>query len=154
MLFQQESSTGFSCYSSGEMSWTESLHRNGSAEAWSLGHFVSLTSHHLCFLLWYIKDAVYIMSLPTTLLAPAGRTEAAAATVTLGVLTICWIIQIWFLLAYSKHTHLTPTTWSCNLQIVFILEHYHIKVIYKSCVHPIIQCHIMQCSMDEKDHSG
>jgi len=110
MLFEQESSSGFSHYGSGEISWTESLHRNGSAEAGSLGHFVSPTSHHLYLLLGYIKDDVYIISLPNTLLALAGRTQAAADTVTLSVLTVHCIIQIWFVLVYSKHSHVTPTT--------------------------------------------
>lgn len=152
MLFQQESTSGFSHYGSGEMSWTESLHRNGSAEAGSFGHFISLTSHQLYLLLGYIKDAVYILSLPTTLLALAGRTQAATATVTPTVLTVCWMIQIWFVLAYSHHSRVTPTAWSCNLQKC--VEHYHIKVIYKSCVHSVVQCHMMQCSTDKKDHSG
>ena len=83
MLFQQENSSGFSRYSSGEMSWSESLHRNVSAEAGSLGHFISLNSHHLYLLLGHIKDAVCTLSLPMTLLALAGRTQAAIATVTL-----------------------------------------------------------------------
>jgi len=83
-----------------------------SREAGSLGHFVSLTSHHLYLLLGYITDAVYIMSL----LALARRTQAVTATVILSVLTVRWIIWIWFVLAYSKHSHVTLTTWSCNLQ--------------------------------------
>ena len=59
MLFQQDRTSGFSRYDSGEMSWTESLHRNGSAERQGLLATLFPWLHTTYLLLGYITDAVY-----------------------------------------------------------------------------------------------
>jgi hypothetical protein len=56
----------------------------------SLGYLVHLTLLLLIFLLGYIKNAVYVPPLATTLPEFAGRLRDAVATVTLDLLNNMW----------------------------------------------------------------